>query len=58
MLVLSLLLAVSSFYTTESLGTELSHTASVTARSLELAGVTSTEAATIKSAQQAEHAQC
>lgn len=51
MLSLSLLLAVTSFYTTESLGNELSHTASVTSRSLELAGVTSTEAANMLSAE-------
>lgn len=51
MLLLSLLLAVSSFYTTESLGNELSRTASVTSRSLELAGLTSTEAANMLSAE-------
>jgi methyl-accepting chemotaxis protein/methyl-accepting chemotaxis protein-1 (serine sensor receptor) len=51
MLLLSLLLAVSSFYTTETLGNELSRTASVTSRSLELAGVTSTEAANMLSAE-------
>jgi methyl-accepting chemotaxis protein len=50
-LMLSLLLAVSSFYTTETLGNELSHTASVTSRSLDLAGVTSTEAADMLSAE-------
>lgn len=51
MLLLSLLLAVSSFYTTATLGNELSHTAGVTSRSLELAGVTSTEAANMLSAE-------
>src|SRR5437879_3060288 len=50
-LMLSLLLAVSSFYTTETLGNELSHTAAVTSRSLDLAGVTSTEAADMLSAE-------
>jgi methyl-accepting chemotaxis protein len=51
MLLVSLLLAVTSFYTTESLGHQLSQTASVTSRSLELAGMTSTEAANMLSAE-------
>ncbi len=48
-LALSVLLSVSSLYTTESLGNELSQTASVSAGSVELAGATATEAANMLS---------
>jgi len=48
---LSVLLSVSSLYTTESLGNELSQTAAVTARSVELAGATVTDAANMLSAE-------
>lgn len=51
MLALTLLLSTSSLYTTESLGGELSQTASVTARSLEQAGGVSSEAANMLSAE-------
>lgn len=50
-LVLSTVLSVSSLYTTESLGKELSQTASVTARSMELAGEAATDAANMLSAE-------
>ena len=52
-LVLSLLLSISSLYTTENLGSELSQTASVTSRSLELAGATATSASNMLSAERA-----
>ncbi len=48
-LVLSVILSCSSLYTTESLGSELSQTASVTARSVELAGATAESAANMLS---------
>jgi len=51
MLTLTLLLSVSSFYTTNSLGGELSRTASVTAKSLEQAGQVSLNAAQMLSAE-------
>jgi methyl-accepting chemotaxis protein len=48
-LALSVLLSVSSLYTTESLGNELAQTASVSAGSVELAGATATDAANMLS---------
>jgi methyl-accepting chemotaxis protein len=50
-LVLSLILSSSSLYTTESLGNELSKTASITSRSMELAGLTAAHAANMLSAE-------
>jgi methyl-accepting chemotaxis protein len=50
-LALSVLLSVSSLYTTESLGNELAQTATVTARSVGLAGATVTDAANMLSAE-------
>src|SRR4051794_8300691 len=50
-LALSLILSCSSLYTTESLGSELSKTASATARSMELAGSTASHAASMLSAE-------
>src|SRR5947209_570860 len=50
-LALSIVLSVSSLYTTESLGSELSNTASVTARSVELAGAAASEASAMLSAE-------
>ena len=41
---LTVILSVSSLHTVQSLGNELSHTASVTARSLEIAGGISSQA--------------
>lgn len=50
-LVLSGVLSISSLYTTESLGSELSQTASVASRSMELAGAAATDAANMLSAE-------
>lgn len=50
-LVLSVVLSTSSLYTSESLGSELSKTASVTSRSMDLAGTTAAEAANMLSAE-------
>ena len=52
-LVLGVLLSVSSLYTTQRLGSELSQTASVTSRSMELAGATATGASNMLSAERA-----
>jgi methyl-accepting chemotaxis protein len=50
-LALSLILSCFSLYTTESLGSELSKTASVTSRGMELAGSTASHAANMLSAE-------
>ncbi len=50
-LVLSAVLGISSLYTTQSLGSELSQTASVASRSMELAGAAATDAANMLSAE-------
>jgi methyl-accepting chemotaxis protein/methyl-accepting chemotaxis protein-1 (serine sensor receptor) len=50
-LALSVILSCSSLYTTESLGSELSKTASVTSHSMELAGSTAAHAANMLSAE-------
>lgn len=51
MLGITVLLSISSLYTTESLGNELSKTASVTGRKLELAGAMASDAASMLSAE-------
>lgn len=51
MLGVTVLLSISSLYTTESLGNELSKTASVTGRKLELAGAMASDAANMLSAE-------